>query len=308
MREPILLIMAAGMGSRYGGPKQIDPVGRHGEIIIDYSIYDALKAGFKRVVCVITEKIEKDFHEVIGDRLHGICEAHYCYQSLEDIPEGFSVPEGRSKPWGTAQAVLSARKWIDAPFAVINADDFYGAEAFRLIYDYLIHAQDDEKLHYAMVGYTLENTLTENGHVARGVCTVQDEYLREIHERTHIEKRGDLSQYTEDEGKTWVTIPKGSTVSMNLWGFTPSILEELAEEFSGFLKETVPRDPLKAEYFLPTVVDNLLQKGRADVQVFRSRDRWYGVTYREDKPVVEKAVRELIAQGRYPERLWGDKK
>lgn len=304
MKEPILVIMAAGMGSRYGGPKQIDPVGSNGEIIIDYSVFDAIKAGFKRVVCIITEKIEADFKEIIGDRLSKNCEVHYAYQRLDDLPQGYQAPADRTKPWGTGHAILSCRDYIDAPFAVINADDFYGAEAFQLIYDYLKNVKDDEKYHYAMVGYILENTLTENGHVARGVCVEKDGYLCTVHERTRIEKHGDSAQYTEDDGETWVAIPKGSTVSMNLWGFTPSVINELGEGFSAFLHTALQENPLKAEYFLPTVVNNLLEAGRCDVRVFRSQDRWYGVTYRQDKPVVQAAIQQMVAQGKYPVKLW----
>lgn len=304
MKEPILVIMAAGMGSRYGGPKQIDPVGAHGEIIIDYSIYDAIRAGFKRVVCIITHKIEADFKEVVGDRIGRICEVRYAYQNNDDLPEGFSCPEQRAKPWGTGHAVLSCRDLIDAPFCVINADDYYGAQSFRLMYDFLTKAQDGDRYDYSMVGFILENTLTENGHVARGVCTVEDGCLTGIHERTRIEKHGELSQYTEDGGETWVTIPEGSTVSMNLWGFTPSIMKEMRTQFTEFLGEALKSDPLKSEFFLPTVVDHLLKAEKARVRVFRSPDRWYGVTYRSDKPVVEKAIAELTAAGKYPEDLW----
>lgn len=292
------------MGSRYGGPKQIDPVGAHGEIIIDYSIYDALKAGFRRVVCIITHQIEADFKEILGDRLSKICEVRYAFQNNDSLPQGYQLPDGRAKPWGTGHAVLSCGEYIDAPFCVINADDYYGAEAFQIMYETLKNASDGDRYHYSMVGYILENTLTENGHVARGVCTVKDGYLTGIHERTRIEKHDGRSEYTEDDGKTWTVIPEGSTVSMNLWGFTPGIIDELRAGFCGFLDTALKENPLKAEYFLPTVVDQLLQDGKADVRVFRSSDRWYGVTYRQDKPVVEKAIREMTAAGKYPENLW----
>ncbi len=304
MKEPILVIMAAGMGSRYGGLKQIDPVGMHGEIIIDYSLFDAYRAGFRRVVCIIKKEIEEDFKEVIGNRLSKIMDVHYAYQRLDDLPEGFTAPAGRVKPWGTGHAVLSARDLIDAPFAVINADDYYGADAFRLMYEFLSGARDKEKFDYSMVGYILENTLTENGHVARGVCQVENGRLADVHERTHIEKHGDRSEYTEDDGKTWHEIPEGSIVSMNLWGFTPSVMTALKDEFAGFLKKALAENPLKGEYFLPTVVNDLIKADRAEVSVFRSSDRWYGVTYREDKPVVEKAIRDMIGEGKYPEKLW----
>lgn len=307
MNEPILVIMAAGMGSRYGGLKQIDPVGAGGEIIIDFSLYDAVKAGFKRAVFIIKKSLEQEFKEVIGDRISKIISVSYAYQELENLPDGFDIPEGRTKPWGTAHAVLSCKELVDAPFAVINADDYYGADAFRLIYDYLSNCRDDDKLRYCMVGYILENTLTEHGHVARGVCqTDVGGYLTAIHERTHIESRNGLAQYTTD-GENWVTIPKGSTVSMNLWGFTPSIFSEIERCFPPFLNQALAENPLKAEYFLPTVVNGLIQSGRATVKVLNSPDKWYGVTYREDKPVVEQAIAQMRRQGLYPEKLWGSR-
>lgn len=305
MTEPILVVMAAGMGSRYGGLKQIDPVGSHGEIIIDFSLYDAYKAGFRKVIFIIKKAIEADFREVIGDRMAKIMEVQYAYQEVDDVPLGIELPPERSKPWGTGHAVLACRDLADAPFAVINADDYYGGNAFRLIYDFLKNAEDNDRCHYTMVGYQLENTLTDHGHVARGVCSVNPEgYLSDIHERTHIERRPAGAQYTKDEGKSWVTIPQGSTVSMNLWGFTPSILTELKERFPHWLRNALQTNPLKAEFFLPSVVDELLKEHRADVKVLTTPDRWYGVTYREDKPVVEAAVADLRAKGVYPEYLW----
>ncbi|MBW7572641.1 nucleotidyltransferase family protein [Caproiciproducens faecalis] len=305
MKEPVLVVMAAGMGSRYGGPKQIDPVGDNGEIIIDFSLYDAVKAGFKKVVFLIKKSIEADFKEIIGDRMSKIIEVKYAYQEVDELPPGYRVPQGRGKPWGTAHAVLCCREVIDAPFAVINADDYYGKDAFRLIYDYLLHSRDDELYRYAMVGYTLENTLTDHGHVARGVCVATpDGFLQDIHERTHIEKRGDAAQYTEDGGSSWITVPRGSTVSMNLWGFSESILEEIAARFPAFLDNALKNNPLKAEFFLPTVVDELLKSEKASVKVLQSPDRWYGVTYREDKPVVVEAIRRMRKQGIYPDKLW----
>lgn len=304
MKEPILVVMAAGMGSRYGGLKQIDPVGANGEIIIDFSLYDAVKAGFKKVIFIIKKAIEEDFREVIGDRISKIMEVSYAYQEVGDLPAGYAVPDGRGKPWGTGHAILSCRALADAPFAVINADDYYGAEAFRLIYDYLKNTQDDAVYRYAMVGYILENTLTDHGHVARGVCVISpDDMLETIHERTHIEKRDGKAQFTED-GENWTVIPAGSTVSMNLWGFSPSILQELGARFPAFLDNALTENPLKAEYFLPTVVDQLVEEGKASVKVLRSRDRWYGVTYREDKPVVVEAIRKLHEDGVYPDHLW----
>ncbi len=306
MKKPVLVIMAAGMGSRYGGLKQIDPVDPQGHIIMDFSLYDAKKAGFEKVVFIIKKENEADFRERIGDRISRIMDVSYVFQDLNNIPEGYQVPEGRVKPWGTGHAVLSCLGCVDAPFAVINADDYYGSHAFQVIYDFLTTHQDDEKYHYTMVGYILENTLTENGHVARGVCeTDENGYLLGIHERTHIERRGDITAYTEDDGATWVEIPEGSTVSMNMWGFTESMLGELKDRFGEFLADALKNNPLKGEYFLPSVVGELLEEGKADVKVLKSTDKWYGVTYKEDKPVVEAAIRKLKADGLYPENLWG---
>ena len=309
MKKPVLVIMAAGMGSRYGGLKQIDPVDKEGHIIIDFSIYDAIRAGFEKVVFIIKKENEADFKASIGDRMEKQIEVEYVYQDLHNLPEGYEVPEGRVKPFGTGHAILSCMDAIDGPFAVINADDYYGRHAYEMIYQYLCENQDDEKYRYAMVGYILENTLTENGHVARGVCET-DEYhhLVGIHERTHIEKHGEETQYTEDEGKTWVTIPQGSTVSMNMWGFTNSILQELKARFPLFLDENLEKNPLKCEYFLPSVVGELLNEGKATVKVLKSQDRWYGVTDKEDKEFVVRAIQNLKDQGLYPQKLWEDKK
>lgn len=305
MREPVLVIMAAGMGSRYGGLKQIDPVDDEGHIIIDFSIYDAIRAGFKKVVFIIKKENEKDFRECIGDRMAEKVQVEYVFQDLHNLPDGYSVPEGREKPWGTGHAVLSCLSVVDGPFAVINADDYYGREAFQLIYDFLSTHQDEEKYQYVMVGYYLKNTLTENGHVARGVCTADENgKLTSIVERTRIEKRADGPAYTEDEGKTWVNLPQDSIVSMNMWGFTASMLTELQERFANFLERNLAKNPLKCEYFLPFVVDELLKEDRAEVTVLKSADRWYGVTYKEDKPVVMKAIRELKEAGLYPEGNW----
>lgn len=308
MKKPVLVVMAAGMGSRYGGLKQIDPVDKQGHIIMDFSIYDAVKAGFEKVVFIIKRENEADFKAAIGDRMSKVIEVEYVFQDLHNLPEGYEVPEGRVKPWGTGHAILSCLGTVDAPFAVINADDYYGSHAFQMIYDYLTSHEDDEKYRYTMVGYVLENTLTENGHVARGVCvTDENGYLQEINERTHIEKRGDETAYTEDDGATWTVIPEGSIVSMNMWGFSQSILKELKDRFAKFLDENLEGNPMKCEYFLPFVVDKLLGEDKATVQVLKSLDKWYGVTYKEDKPVVVAAIQALKDSGLYPEKLWEEK-
>ena len=305
MKKPVLVVMAAGMGSRYGGLKQIDPIDEYGHIIMDFSVYDAVRAGFEKVVFVIKRENEADFKAAIGDRLSKQVEVTYVFQELTNLPEGFSVPEGRVKPWGTGHAVASCAQAIDGPFVVINADDYYGVRAFQMAYEYLTENEDDDKYRYMMVGYQLENTLTDHGHVARGICETDAEgYLTDITERTHIEKHGNGSAYTEDDGKTWTEIPEGSTVSMNMWGFSASILKELNDRFAAFLSENLEKNPLKCEYFLPFVVDELLRENRATVRVLKSADKWYGVTYKEDKPNVVAAVRALKEQGLYPEKLW----
>ena len=305
MKRPVLVIMAAGMGSRYGGLKQIDPVDEQGHLIIDFSIYDAIKAGFQKIVFIIKKEIEQDFKEMIGNRISQYVEVEFVYQQLDNLPKGFTVPENRVKPWGTGHAVLSCLGVVDGPFAVINADDYYGSHAFEEIYHYLSTTEDDELYRYAMVGYILENTLTENGHMARGVCVVsEDGMLAGINERTHIEKRDGKTEYTEDDGATWHTIPQGSIVSMNMWGFTNSILQELEKNFSAFLETGLKENPLKCEYFLPGVVNQLLNESRATVRVLKSADKWYGVTYKEDKAEVVAAMKRFKEQGLYPEKLW----
>lgn len=306
MKKPVLVVMAAGMGSRYGGLKQIDPVDKEGHIIMDFSIFDAVKAGFEKVVFIIKKENEQDFRAAIGDRLSEKIKVSYVFQELTNLPEGYVVPEGRVKPWGTGHAIMSCMGEIDGPFVVINADDFYGSHAFQVAYDYLTTHQDEEGIYrYMMVGYRLENTLTDNGHVARGVCEMDAQgYLADIHERTHIEKRGNGAAYTEDEGKTWIPIFGDATVSMNMWGFSESILGELQSRFSAFLEENLKKNPLKCEYFLPFVVDELLKEGRATVAVEKSQDKWFGVTYKEDKPMVMAAIQNLKDQGVYPAHLW----
>ena len=306
MDKPVLVVMAAGMGSRYGGLKQMDPMDDAGHVILDFSVYDAMLAGFEKVIFIIKRENEDVFRECIGDRIAKRMQVEYAYQDLNALPEGYSVPEGRQKPFGTGHAVLCCKDKIGGPFAVINADDFYGRHAFQMIYDYLSRPKDDNgRYQYVMVGYIMENTLTENGHVARGVCRIDERgHLVEIHERTRIEKRGDVTAYTEDEGATWVTIPEGSIASMNMWGFEQNLMEELEERFPAFLEENLSANPLKCEFFLPSAVQQLMEEGKAEVAVLKSEDRWYGVTYKEDKGAVVEAVKELIAKGVYPEKLF----
>ncbi|MGN0659401.1 MAG: sugar phosphate nucleotidyltransferase [Emergencia sp.] len=305
MNKPVLIIMAAGMGSRYGGLKQIDPVSDQGEIILDFSLYDAMMAGFEKVIFIIKEENEADFRALIDGRAGKYMEVEYAFQKLSDIPEGYSVPEGRVKPWGTCHAVLSARHLIDGPFAVINADDYYGPGAFQSIYSWLEQARDDDRYRYCMVGYQLENTLTENGHVARGVCRVDgDGMLETITERTKIMRREGGIAFTEDDGQTWEPLQEGTTVSMNFWGFTKSFVTEMEARFPAFLDKALAENPLKGEYFLPGVVDQLIREQKATVRVLKSADKWYGVTYKEDKESVVSALQSMKDKGMYPEKLW----
>ena len=305
MEKPVLVIMAAGMGSRYGGLKQIDPVDEDGHIIMDFSMYDAKRAGFEKVIFIIKKENEQNFKEAVGDRIAKYMDVSYAFQELTNLPEGYSVPEGRVKPWGTAHAVLSCIDQVNGPFAVINADDYYGPESFQLIYDYLSTHQDDEKYRYTMVGYHLGNTVTDNGHVARGVCQMNEKgELVDINERTRIEKHEGGIVYTEDDGATWFFLHPETVVSMNMWGFTRSILDEIRDGFPAFLDQGLSENPMKCEYFLPSVVNDLLETDRATVSVLTSKDKWYGVTYKEDKPVVVAAIRRMKEEGRYPEHLW----
>ena len=305
MKKPVLVIMAAGMGSRYGGLKQIDSVDEQGHIIIDFSIFDAVRAGFEKVVFIIKKEIEKDFKEKVGDRISKIVEVEYVFQEVYKIPEKFTLPEGRQKPWGTGHAILCCKDYIDGPFAVINADDYYGREAFEKIYTALLDDSEEKANSHAMVGYVLSNTLTENGSVSRGVCQADEQdYLQEIVERTKIVKRGDGAAYLEEDGETWTDISPESIVSMNLWGFKNSIMKELEASFDKFLTEEMPGNPLKSEFFLPTVVQQLLKTDKAEVKVLQSKDKWFGVTYKEDKEKVVEAIAALKAQGVYPKQLW----
>ena len=303
MKKPVLVIMAAGMGSRYGGLKQIDPVDPEGHIIMDFSIYDAQRAGFKEVVFVIRRENEQLFREAIGDRVSRKMKVKYAFQELSDLPEGFQVPEGRTKPWGTGHAVLSAAAVTDGPFAVINADDYYGEQAFRLIYDYLMNMQE-KNWHdrYVMVGYLLKNTLTENGSVSRGICTTSpDGYLETIVERTKIIRTPEGAAFSEDEGASWTDVDPDSIVSMNVWGFPADFMNELKERFPGFLKENLEKNPLKCEIYLPFVVNDLMKEGKARVQVLTTPDLWHGITYHQDKADFEQAVQELKNKGVYPQ-------
>ena len=304
-KKPVLVVMAAGMGSRYGGLKQIDPVGSHGEAILDFSLFDAHEAGFETAVIIIKEAIRQDFMDTVGKRLEkSPLEIRYAFQELHKLPEGHTVPDCRTKPWGTGHAVLCAKDVIgDAPFAVINSDDYYGKEGFKALYQALCHAADGE---YCMVGYELGKTVTDNGYVARGVCTeTASGYLHSIVERTKIMKGEKNPMYTEDDGLTWHDLCEDDIVSMNLWGFQKSYLDEAWAGFPAFLDKAIAENPLKGEYFLPTVVSNLLSQHKARVKVLRSNDKWYGVTYKEDKPSVMEALKDLRDKGVYPEELWG---
>ena len=303
MKKPTLIIMAAGMGSRFGGCKQITPVDDAGHIIIDFSIFDALRAGFGKVVCVIKPEMEADFRAAIGDRVGDCIELRYAYQTLDRLPEGFAVPEGRQKPWGTGHAVLCALDQIDGPFAVINADDFYGRDAFRAAADFLLVEGDIHE--HAMVGYYIENTLTENGSVSRGVCEGDAQgRLVDITERVRIEPREGGAAFTEDDGATWTFIPAGTPVSMNLWAFREGVLEAFPRLFAQFLRQEMPKNPMKAEFYLPNVPKTLIAEGKGAVRLLRTAERWYGMTYREDIVKVQAAVADMKAAGVYPEKLW----
>ena len=306
-KKPVLVVMAAGMGSRYGGLKQIDPVGSHGEAILDYSLYDAYEAGFRTAVIVIKEAIREDFMQAVGKRLEkSPLEIRYAYQELTKLPEGFAVPDGRTKPWGTSHAVLCAAQAVDgAPFAAINADDYYGKAALKKIYTFLENTQDTDKYNYCMVAYQLGNTVTENGSVARGVCqTDGEDFLVSVVERTRIEQYENGIHFTTDGGESWEDIAADTPVSMNMWGFTPSFMAELKARFPVFLTQQMPQNPLKAEMFLPSNVSQLIDEGKATVKVLHTADRWHGVTYAADKPAVMAALQALTAQGQYPDGLW----
>lgn len=305
-KKPVLVVMAAGMGSRYGGLKQIDPVGSQGEAILDFSLFDAHEAGFETAVIIIKKAIEKDFMDTVGARLKDCpMEIRYAFQELDKLPAGYTVPEGRTKPWGTSHAVLCAKAEIgDAPFAVINADDYYGKSAYRVMYDALSQMEDDDKYRYCMVGYHLGNTVTDNGSVARGICTTDEAgYLTQVVERTRIEKYDGGIHFTED-GEHWTDVPADTVVSMNMWGYTGSFLREIEARFPAFLDETLSGNTVKAEFFLPRTVSELLAEGKATVKVLRSPDKWYGVTYAADKPLVVATLKDMTQRGMYPDGLW----
>ena len=305
-KKPVLVVMAAGMGSRYGGLKQIDPVGSQGEAILDYSLFDAYEAGFETAVIIIKEAIREDFMLTVGKRLDKCpMEIRYAYQELTKLPAGYTVPANRTKPWGTCHAVLCAKEEIDgAPFAVINADDYYGKSAYKVIYDALSQAVDTDRYNYCMVGYQLGNTVTDNGSVARGVCQADEKgFLTQIVERTRIEMYDGGIHFTED-GENWTDVPADTIVSMNMWGFTPSFLRELEGRFPAFLDTLAVKNPEKAEFFLPFAVEALLTENKATVQVLESPDKWYGVTYAADKPQVVAALKSKTEEGLYPDGLW----
>ena len=305
MQKTALVIMAAGIGSRFGkGIKQLAPVGTCGEIIMDYSIHDALEAGFNKVVFIIRKDLEEEFRRVIGERIEKITEVEYVFQELDDLPEGFTKPADRTKPWGTGQAVLAAKKVLDEPFIVINADDYYGKEGLKKIHEFLVSEQpEDGRAHYCMAGFILGNTLSENGGVTRGICQVDDrELLTSIVETHDITKTADGAGVPDGNGG-FAPLDTNSHVSMNMWGFTPEILDYLDQDFAAFLSAQKEGD-LKCEYLIPTVVDDMLKKQLADVQVLETRDRWFGVTYAEDKAYVTDSIQALVKGGIYPEKLF----
>lgn len=304
MKKTTLVIMAAGMGSRYGGVKQLDPVGPSGEIIMDYSVYDAINAGFNKVVFIIRKDLEKDFREVIGDRISKEIEVEYVFQELDDLPTGFTLPEGRTKPWGTGQAVLSCKGVVNEPFAVINADDYYGKEAFVKIHDYLVSLNNEEdKYTFCMAGFVLGNTLSDNGTVTRGICQVDEKgTLIDVKETADLIQVGDFVEGKDLMTNEEVNLDINSVVSMNMWGFTPELLEELEAGFKEFIEDHGSQ--LKTEYLLPDVVGDLIKEDKADVKVLSTKDKWFGVTYKEDKEKVMESFRELVDKGVYPNKLF----
>lgn len=306
MRDTALVIMAAGIGSRFGGGiKQLEPVGPCGEIIMDYSIHDALEAGFNKVVFIIRKDLEKDFREIIGNRIEKVAKVEYAFQEVDKLPEGYAVPEGRTKPWGTGQAVLMVKDLVMEPFLVINADDYYGKEGFRLIHDYMVNQMDPESEVYDMCmgGFILANTLSENGTVTRGACQVhEDGTLKDVRETFGIRMVDGVLQARDEKGNP-VSLSPEQPVSMNMWGLPPKFLDELEKGFPKFLDQVAEGD-LKAEYLLPNIIGGLVKSGKAQVQVLKTRDKWFGVTYKEDKEAVVASIRRLIADGVYKENLY----
>ena len=301
MNEPTLVILAAGMGSRFGGLKQITPVDPYGHAIIDFSLFDAYRAGFRKVAFIIKHEIEEDFKAAVGRRMEKYFDVKYVFQQLERLPEGFAIPEGRVKPWGTGHATLCAKDAVDGPFAVINADDFYGPTAYQTLYDFLT-APGDENEH-ALVGYELRKTVTENGTVARGICQVENGLLTGVVERTKIKKDGADAAYTEDDGATWTPLSGESVVSMNFWGFKHSMMDELEKRFPAWLEENLPVNPLKCEYFLPLVANALIQEHEGSIRVLDCHETWHGITYREDMDSVVSYIAALREKGVYPKQL-----
>ena len=303
--EPVLVIMAAGMGSRFGGLKQMTDADGAGHVILDYSAYDAVRAGFRKIVCVIKKELEADFRTRIGDRIGRHCALRYAFQSLDDLPAGFQVPAGRTKPWGTAHAVRAARHEIDGPFAVINADDFYGPGVFRALYGFLSEPGDENT--HCLVAYKLKNTLTENGTVARGVCTADGHgRLLTVTERTAVRGPAEAPAFSEDGGRTWTPLDPEAPVSLNTWGFRQGFLDRIEERLTGFLADDVPKNPQKAEFFLPGVVNACLTAGTDRAVLLPTDEVWHGVTYREDLPALTASLSAMRAAGRYPDRLWDE--
>ncbi len=301
--KPTLVVLAAGMGSRYGGLKQVDPVGPSGEAILDYSVFDAVRAGFGKVVFIIRHDFEAEFKEKVGKKYEGLIPVDYCYQDINDLPAPYKVPEGRTKPWGTGHATRAARGVVKEPFAVINADDFYGRDAFEQLAKFLSNATDGATLGFAMVGYKLELTLSENGSVARGICDVAaDGTLRGVTEMTKLVRAGDVAENREDPAAP-VKVPLDARVSMNLWGFTPGLFTELEARFPKWLAENGAKE--KSEWYIPFVVDELIKEGKATCKVLPTESSWFGVTYREDKPFVMAEIKKLVDAGEYPVNLLG---
>lgn len=302
--KPTLVIMAAGMGSRFGGLKQLTPVGPNGQLLIDYSIYDAILSGFGKIVFVIKHEIEKDFKELLGNRIAAKYPVEYVYQELDKLPEGYTVPEGRTKPWGTGHAILCCRDAVSEPFMVINADDFYGRESYRILAEFLANPPKTEKMQFAMSAYILENTLTENGYVSRGICSIDEQgKLQGLVERTHIQTVDGKPQFSEDDGKTWEPLPAGCAVSMNAWAFPAEMINHLEERFKVFLDTTAKANPIKSEFYLPLTVNDMMADGIAETTVLHSRDRWYGMTYAADKADVQQAIAAMTEQGTYPAEM-----